>query len=156
VCFRRTPALQDALRDALDAAGFAHQTAPHEADTQLAYLARLTRGSMVEVLRSDFIRTARAKGLPERTVIARHALRPALMPVVSYLGPATAALITGSVVIEQIFSIPGLGRHFIQGALNRDYTVVMGVVIFYGVLIVALNFIVDLSYGALDPRVRQR
>lgn len=123
---------------------------------QLAYLARLTRGSMVEVLRSDFIRTARAKGLPERTVIARHALRPALMPVVSYLGPATAALITGSVVIEQIFSIPGLGRHFIQGALNRDYTVVMGVVIFYGVLIVALNFIVDLSYGALDPRVRQR
>ena len=78
------------------------------------------------------------------------------MPVVSYLGPATAALITGSVVIEQIFSIPGLGRHFIQGALNRDYTVVMGVVIFYGVLIVALNFIVDLSYGALDPRVRQR
>jgi len=123
---------------------------------QLAYLARLTRGSMVEVLRSDFLRTARAKGLPERTVIARHALRPALMPVVSYLGPATAALITGSVVIEQIFSIPGLGRHFIQGALNRDYTVVMGVVIFYGVLIVALNFIVDLSYGALDPRVRQR
>ncbi len=121
---------------------------------QVAYIARLTRGSMIEVLRSNFIRTARAKGLPERTVIVRHALKPALLPVVSYLGPATAGIITGSVVIEQIFSIPGLGRFFVQGALNRDYTLVMGVVIFYGVLIIVFNLIVDLLYGLLDPRVR--
>ncbi len=121
---------------------------------QVAYIARLTRGSMIEVLRSNFIRTARAKGLPERAVIVRHALKPALLPVVSYLGPATAGIITGSVVIEQIFSIPGLGRFFVQGALNRDYTLVMGVVIFYGVLIIVFNLIVDLLYGLLDPRVR--
>jgi len=123
---------------------------------QIAYIARLMRGSMIEVLRSNAIRTARAKGLPERVVILRHALRPALLPVVSFLGPATAAVITGSVVIEQIFGIPGLGRYFVQGALNRDYTLVMGVVVFYGVLIVLFNFIVDLLYAALDPRVRYR
>ncbi len=121
---------------------------------QVAYIARLTRGSMIEVLRSNFIRTARAKGLPEHTVIIRHALKPALLPVVSYLGPATAAVITGSVVIEQIFGLPGLGRYFVQGALNRDYTLVMGVVIFYGVLIIVFNLIVDLLYAVLDPRVR--
>ncbi|MBA3562457.1 MAG: oligopeptide ABC transporter permease OppB [Gammaproteobacteria bacterium] len=121
---------------------------------QIAYIARLTRGSMVEVLRSPFIRTARAKGLPAHTVVLRHALKPALLPVVSYLGPATAALITGSVVIEQIFGIPGLGRFFVQGALNRDYTLVLGVVVFYGALIVVLNLIVDLLYAVLDPRVR--
>ncbi len=121
---------------------------------QVAYISRLTRGSMIEVLNSDFIRTARAKGLPERTVILRHALRPALLPVVSYLGPATAATITGSVVIEQIFGVPGLGRYFVQGALNRDYTLVMGVVIFYGALIILLNLLVDLAYALLDPRVR--
>lgn len=119
-----------------------------------AYIARLTRGSMIEVMRSNFIRSARAKGLPERTVIRRHALRPALLPVISYLGPATAAMISGSVVIERIFSIPGLGSYFVQGALNRDYTLVMGVVIFYGVLILVLNFIVDLIYAWLNPRVR--
>ncbi len=123
---------------------------------QIAYIARLMRGSMIEVLRGDAIRTARAKGLPERTVILRHALKPALLPVVSFLGPATAAVITGSVVVEQIFGIPGLGRHFVQGALNRDYTLVMGVVLFYGALVVLLNFIVDLLYAALDPRVRYR
>jgi len=123
---------------------------------QVAYIARLMRGSMIEVLRGNAIRTARAKGLPERTVILRHALKPALLPVVSFLGPATAAVITGSVVIEQIFGIPGLGRHFVQGALNRDYTLVMGVVVFYGALIVLLNFVVDLLYAALDPRVRYR
>ena len=121
---------------------------------QIAYIARLTRGSMIEVLRADFIRTARAQGLPQRTVIIRHALKPALLPVISYLGPATAAIITGSVVIEQIFGIPGLGRFFIQGALNRDYTLVMGVVVFYGVLIIVFNLIVDLVYGWLDPRVQ--
>lgn len=121
---------------------------------QIAYIARLTRGSMIEVLHQNFIRTARAKGLPGRTVVLRHALKPALMPVLSYLGPAAAGIITGSVVIEQIFGLPGLGRYFVQGALNRDYTLVMGVVLFYGVLIIAFNFLVDMLYGALDPRVR--
>lgn len=121
---------------------------------QIAYIARLTRGSMIEVLRSDFIRTARAKGLPVRSLILRHALKPALLPVVSYLGPATAGIITGSVVIEQIFGLPGLGRYFVQGALNRDYTLVMGVVVFFGVLIIVFNLLVDLVYALLDPRVR--
>jgi len=121
---------------------------------QVAYIARLTRGSMIEVLRSNFVRTARAQGLPERTVILRHALKPALLPVVSYLGPATAAVITGSVVIEQIFGVPGLGRYFVQGALNRDYTLVMGVVVFYGTLIILFNLFVDLVYAWLDPKVK--
>jgi oligopeptide transport system permease protein len=119
-----------------------------------AYIARLTRGSMIEVLHSNFIRTARAKGLPESLVIRRHALRPALLPVISYLGPATAGMISGSVVIERIFSIPGMGSYFITGALNRDYTLVMGIVIFYGVLILVLNFLVDLIYAWLNPRIR--
>jgi oligopeptide transport system permease protein len=121
---------------------------------QVAYIARLTRGSMIEVLRSNFVRTARAQGLPERTVILRHALKPALLPVISYLGPATAAVITGSVVIEQIFGVPGLGRYFVQGALNRDYTLVMGVVVFYGALIILFNLAVDLVYAWLDPKVK--
>jgi len=120
----------------------------------IAYIARLTRGSMIEVLHSNYIRTARAKGLPEFLVIRRHALKPAILPVISYMGPATAALITGSVVIERIYSIPGLGSYFVQGALNRDYTLVMGVVVFYGVVIVVLNFIVDLLYAWLNPRIR--
>ena len=123
---------------------------------QIAYIARLTRGSMIEVLRSNFIRMARAQGLAQSTILLRHALKPGLLPVLSYLGPATAAVITGSVVIEQIFGVPGLGRHFVQGALNRDYTLVMGVVVFYGVLIILFNFLVDICYGFLDPRVRQR
>jgi len=121
---------------------------------QIAFISRLTRGSMIEVLRSNYIRTARAQGLPTRTIIFTHALKPALLPVVSYLGPATAAVITGSVVIEQIFSVPGLGRYFVQGALNRDYTLVMGVVVFYGILIIVFNFLVDLIYGFLDPRLK--
>ena len=121
---------------------------------QIAYIARLTRGSMIEVLRSNFIRTARAQGLATLTIVLRHALKPALLPVVSYLGPATAAVITGSVVIEQIFGVPGLGRFFVQGALNRDYTLVMGVVVFYGTLIIVLNFLVDLAYAWLDPKVK--
>jgi oligopeptide transport system permease protein len=120
----------------------------------VAYIARLTRGSMIEVLHSNYIRTARAKGLPEHLVIRRHAFKPAILPVISYMGPATAALITGSVVVERIYSIPGLGSYFVQGALNRDYTLVMGVVIFYGVVIVILNFIVDLLYAWLNPRIR--
>jgi oligopeptide transport system permease protein len=120
----------------------------------IAYVARMMRGSMIEVLHSNFIRTARAKGLPEHVVIRRHALKPAILPVISYMGPATAALITGSVVIERIYSIPGLGSYFVQGALNRDYTLVMGVVVFYGVVIIVLNFIVDLLYAWLNPRIR--
>ena len=121
---------------------------------QVAYVARLTRASMIEVLRSNYIRTARAKGLPGRLVVGRHALRAALLPVVSYLGPAIAGIITGSVVIETIFGIPGIGRYFVQGALNRDYTLVMGVVVFYGSLIIVLNLLVDLAYGVLDPKIR--
>lgn len=121
---------------------------------QIAYISRITRASMIEVLRSNFIRTAKAKGLSKKIIIFRHALKPALLPVVSYLGPATAAVITGSVVIEQIFSIPGLGRFFVQGSLNRDYTLVMGIVVFYGVLIIVFNLIVDLLYALLDPKVR--
>jgi len=109
---------------------------------------------MIEVLHSNYIRTARAKGLPEYLVILRHALKPALLPVISFMGPATAALITGSVVIERIYSIPGLGSYFVQGALNRDYTLVMGVVIFYGVIIILLNFIVDILYAWMNPRIR--
>jgi oligopeptide transport system permease protein len=121
---------------------------------QIAYIARLTRGSMIEVLRSDFIRTARAQGLATREIILGHALKPALMPIVSYLGPAAAGIITGSVVIEQIFGVPGLGRYFVQGALNRDYTLVMGVVVLYGILIIVFNFLVDLAYRWLDPRIK--
>ncbi len=119
-----------------------------------AYISRLTRASMIEVMHSNFIRSARAKGLSESQVIRRHALRPALLPVISFLGPATAGMISGSVVIERIFSIPGLGSYFVQGALNRDYTLVMGVVIFYGVAIILLNFLVDLIYAWLNPKVR--
>jgi oligopeptide transport system permease protein len=123
---------------------------------QIAYIARLTRGSMIEVLHANYIRTARAKGLRERIVVVRHALKGAMLPVVSYLGPATAQLVTGSVVIETIFGIPGIGRYFVQGALNRDYTLVMGTVITYAVLIILLNLVVDLLYGLLDPKVKQR
>jgi oligopeptide transport system permease protein len=121
---------------------------------QIAVIARLMRSSMIEVLNQNFIRTARAKGLPLRLIVWRHALKPALLPVLSYLGPAAAGTVTGSVVIEQIFGIPGIGRYFVQAALNRDYTLVLGVVLFYGALIILFNFLVDLLYGALDPRVR--
>lgn len=121
---------------------------------KIAYIARLTRGSMVETLRADYVRTARAKGLRAQLVVMRHALKGALLPVVSYLGPAAAAIITGSVVIESIFDLPGIGRYFIQGALNRDYTLVMGAVIVYAGLIISLNLLVDIAYGFLDPKVR--
>ncbi|ROH91981.1 oligopeptide ABC transporter permease OppB [Stagnimonas aquatica] len=122
---------------------------------QIAAIARLLRGSMLEVLRQPYIRTARAKGLPESRVVLVHALKPALLPVLSYLGPATAGLITGSVVVEQVFGLPGIGRYFVQGALNRDYTLVLGVVLVYGAMIVLFNFLVDLLYGLLDPRLRR-
>lgn len=121
---------------------------------QIAYIARLTRGSMVEVLHSNYIRTARAKGLRERLVVVRHAIKGALLPVVSYLGPAAAAVTTGSVVIESIYDIPGVGRYFVNAALNRDYPLVMGVVIFYATLIIIMNLIVDVIYSFLDPKLR--
>lgn len=120
----------------------------------IAYIARLTRGSLLEVLRMHFVRTARAKGLPERQVVLRHALRPGLLPVVSYLGPATAFVITGSLVVETVFGLPGSGRYLVQGAINRDYTLVMGMIVVYGSLTLTLNLIADLLYGWLDPRVR--
>jgi oligopeptide transport system permease protein len=120
----------------------------------LAYIARLTRGSMLEVLRSHFIRTAHAKGLPLRTVILRHALRPALTPVVSYLVPAVASIMTGSLVVESIAGLPGIGRYLVQGALNRDYTLVLGMVIIYSGLLIGMGLLVDLLYAWLDPRVR--
>ncbi len=123
---------------------------------QIAYIARLTRASMIDVLGQDFIRTARAQGLGTKTIIRVHALKPAMLPVLSYLGPAIAAVLTGSVVVEEVFGIPGLGQFFVRGALNRDYTLVLGIVIFYATLIIALNLIVDLLYGVFDPRVRQR
>jgi oligopeptide transport system permease protein len=121
---------------------------------QLAIFARLTRGSMIETLRADHIRTARAYGLPQRVVVISHALRGALLPVVTYLAPAAAAVLTGSVVIETIFSIPGVGRYFVTGALNRDYTLVMGTVVLIAAFIIVFNLIVDLLYAVLDPRVR--
>ena len=119
-----------------------------------AYIARLTRGSLLEVLRADFIRTARAKGLREARVILRHALRPALLPVVSYLGPASAAVLTGSLVVETVFALPGTGRYLVEGAINRDYTLVMGMVILYGTFTLICNLAADLLHGWLDPRVR--
>ena len=118
-------------------------------------LARLFRSSMIEVMMLPFMTTARSKGLPYYVILYRHALRSALLPVISYLGPATAGIITGSVVVEQIFSIPGIGRYFVEAAINRDYTLVTGVVIFYGAIIIFLNLMVDMAYGFLDPRVRR-
>jgi oligopeptide transport system permease protein len=122
----------------------------------IAYIARLIRASMIEVLESDYVRTARAQGLKTSTIIFHHALKPASLPLLSYLGPAIAAVLTGSVVVEQIFGVPGLGQFFVNGALNRDYTLVLGLVIFYAILIIVLNLIVDLMYGFIDPRIRQR
>jgi oligopeptide transport system permease protein len=120
----------------------------------MAYVARLARASFLEVMRTNHIRTARAKGLSEITIVWRHALRPALMPVVSYLGPATAFVITGSLVVETVFGLPGTGRYLVQGAINRDYTLVMGMIVVYGVITLLCNLVADLLYGWLDPRVR--
>ena len=120
---------------------------------QIAVVARMTRAAMIEVLRSNHIRTLRANGLPLGVVVS-HALRGAALPVVSYLGPAAAALLTGSVVVETIFGIPGIGRYFVEGALNRDYTLVMGTVIVIAVFVLVFNLLVDLVYALIDPRVR--
>jgi oligopeptide transport system permease protein len=119
----------------------------------IAYIARLTRGSMLEVLSTNYIRTAYAKGLPEKLIIFKHAIKPAILPVVSYLGPAMAGIMTGSVVIETLFDVPGLGRYFVQGALNRDYPLVMGLVIFYAFIIISMNLVVDTLYAWLDPKI---
>ncbi len=123
---------------------------------QIAYIARLTRASMIDVLGRDFIRTARAQGLGTSAIIRIHALKPAMLPVLSYMGPAIAGILTGSVVVEEVFGIPGLGQFFVRGALNRDYTLVLGIVIFYATLIVFLNLLVDVLYGVIDPRVRYK
>ncbi len=123
---------------------------------QIAYIARLTRASMIDALSSDYVRTARAQGLRIRSIIRYHALKPAMLPLLSYMGPAIAGVLTGSVVIEEVFGIPGVGQFFIRGALNRDYTLVMGIVIFYATLVILLNLVVDLLYGVLDPRIRRR
>ncbi len=119
----------------------------------VAYIARLTRAGMLEVLRQDFIRTARAKGLPEPIVVGKHALKLGILPVVSYIGPAAARIIMGSIVVETIFAVPGLGRHLVNGAFNRDYTLVLGVVLFYASFLMVLNLLVDIAYTWLDPRV---
>jgi oligopeptide transport system permease protein len=119
-----------------------------------AYIARLTRTGMLEVLNLDYIRTAYAKGLAPRTVIVRHALRGAMLPVVSYLGPAAAGILTGSLVLERIFNVPGMGSHFIEAAQQRDYTLVMGIVLVTTILVYVMNMLVDLSYAVIDPRVK--
>jgi oligopeptide transport system permease protein len=120
----------------------------------IAYVARLTRASLLDVFQANFIRTARARGLGPWRILWGHALRPALLPVVSYLGPAAAFVVTGSLVVETVFGLPGTGRYLVQGAINRDYTLVMGMVIVYGTLVLLLNLVADLVYGWLDPRVR--
>jgi oligopeptide transport system permease protein len=119
----------------------------------IAYIARLVRSSLIEVLQTDFVRAARARGLGERRVIWRHALPPAMLPVVSYLGPATAYLVTGSLVVETVFGLPGTGRYLVEGAINRDYTLVMGMVIVYGLITLLCNLAADLIQGMLDPRI---
>ena len=118
----------------------------HAGGRLLAYIARLTRAGMLEVLRQDYIRTARAKGLSERSVVFKHALKLGMLPVVSYLGPAAARIVTGSIVVESIFAVPGLGRYLVNAAFNRDYTLVLGVVLFYALLLIVLNLVVDVAY----------
>jgi len=121
---------------------------------QIAAIARIMRGAMLETLSADYIRTARAKGMPETRVIIRHALQAAFLPVMSYLGPAIAAVLTGSVIVEQLFSLPGVGRFFVQGAISRDYSLVLGVVILFATALILINLAVDIAYGWLDPRAR--
>jgi oligopeptide transport system permease protein len=121
-----------------------------------AYLARLSRASILETLRSDYVRTARAKGLSPSVIMFKHILKGALLPVVSYLGPAFANIVTGSIVVETIFRVPGLGIFFVQSAINRDYTLIMGTVIVYSVILLIMNFVVDIAYGFMDPRISYR
>lgn len=123
---------------------------------QIAYIARLTRASMINVMGSDFIRTATAQGLSTISIVRYHAMKPAMLPLLSYMGPAIAGILTGSVIVEQVFGIPGVGQLFIRGAFNRDYTLILGITVLYAALVIALNLIVDLLYGYLDPRIRRR
>ncbi|PYI54595.1 ABC transporter permease [Paenibacillus flagellatus] len=120
----------------------------------IAFIARLTRSSMLEVLQSDFIKTAKAKGLAGTAITLRHALRNAILPVVTYLGPLATSVITGSVVIEKIFGIPGLGKYFVESVENRDYTLIMGLTLFYGTLLMCARFFTDVAYGMVDPRIK--
>jgi oligopeptide transport system permease protein len=122
----------------------------------MAYITRLTRSTMLEVMRNDYVRTARAKGLAERAVVPRHMLRNALIPVITIIGPAAADLVTGSIIIETIFNAPGLGAEFVTSIGKRDYSMIVGITIFYAVLIAIANVMVDLSYGFIDPRIRRR
>lgn len=119
-----------------------------------AFIARLTRSSMLEVLQQDYLKTARAKGLSEKAIVVRHALRNAILPVVTYVGPLIATVLTGSFVVESIFAIPGLGRWFVLSVTNRDYTVILGTTVFYSAFLMAMNFLVDLAYVAIDPRIK--
>ena len=123
---------------------------------QIAYIARLTRASLIDVMNSDFVRTARAQGLRTTSIIRYHALKPTMLPLVSYLGPAFAAVLTGSVVVEHVFGIPGVGRFLVTSATNRDYTLVLGITIFYAAMVIALNLVVDVFYAFLDPRIRRQ
>ena len=123
---------------------------------QIAYIMRLTRASMAEVLASDYVRTARAQGLSTASIVRQHALKPAMLPLLSYMGPAIAGILTGSVVVEEIYGIPGLGQFFVNAATNRDYTLVLGIVILYAALVIVLNLLVDILYGFLDPRIRRQ
>jgi len=120
----------------------------------IAYISRLTRGSVIEVMRENYVRTARAKGIGARRTLMVHVLKGALLPVVAYLGPATAGIITGSILIETVFAVPGIGRHFVDAALNRDYPLVMGITLLYGGVLIVFNILTDLARGWLDPRVR--
>lgn len=123
---------------------------------QIAYIARIVRGSMISVMKSDFIRTARAQGLSTASIIRYHALKPAMLPLLSYMGPAIAGILTGSVVVEEVFGIPGIGQRFVSGATNRDYTLVLGITVFYAAIVILLNLVVDLLYAYIDPRQRNR
>lgn len=122
---------------------------------QIAYIARITRASMIETLSAGFVLTARAQGLSRRSIVRFHAFKPAMLPLLSYLGPAAVSILTGSVVVEQVFGIPGIGQLFVRAAVNRDYTLVLGIVILYATLIVLFNLAVDISYRLLDPRIRE-
>ncbi len=122
----------------------------------VAYISRLMRAGMLDVMRKDYIRTARAKGLKEQQVFAKHGLKNGVTPVISYIGPMAAAIITGSIVVEKVFEIPGLGQHFVKSALNRDYGLAMGTVLVYSALVIGFNLLVDVMYGTLDPRVRMQ
>ncbi len=122
--------------------------------SSLSFMARLMRSSMLDVIHQDYIKTARAKGLKAHVVIFKHALRNAILPIVTYIGPLAAGILTGSFVIEKIFNIPGLGRYFVESITQRDYPTILGVTVFYGAFLIAMNFLVDLSYGVIDPRIK--